>query len=136
MLDDSLLAEMFGILLQGVTSGDQQTITKLYQEHDPAFAEEQEVSKQLDQTLQFITEKLSDVIAGPLSSPPHFLLIFAAIAHALFELPPGQMGHKMPERHGKALVDMEIARANISRLGAAIENRETEGPLGRFVLPP
>jgi hypothetical protein len=134
MLDDSLMAEMFGVLLHGVTSGDQQAITRLYQEHDPAFPEEQKISKQLDQTLEFITENLSDVIAGPMASPPHFLLIFASVGHALIGLPPGQMGDRMPVRNKEVLSDLDMARSNLSRLGAAIENRETEGPLGRFVL--
>lgn len=134
MLDDALMAEMFGVIIKGVASGDQRTITKLYQDYDAAFSQEVEVVGIIDQVLTLLTTDLEDVIGGPLSSPPHFLMLFAAIAHALHGIPGGQMGLLMPQRSPDTLSNLTLVRSNLSRLAAAIEAKETEGPLGPFVL--
>jgi Protein of unknown function DUF262 len=134
MLDDALIAECFGVILHGVGSGDQRAITKLYQAHDAAFPEETEVVTILDQALGLLTNQLADVLVGPLASPPHFLMLFAAVAHALHGIPVGEVGQVMPPRSPEALSDLTHVRSNLSRLAAAIEAKETEGPLASFVL--
>lgn len=134
MLDDALMAELFGVLLVGVSSGDQRAITKLYQKYDAAFPMESEIIGRLDQILTFLTTELPDVVVGPLASPPHFLMLFAASAHAIHGIPTGEMGSAMPQRSPDALTDLTQARSNLSRLAAAIEAKETEGSLSTFVL--
>lgn len=134
MLDDALMAELFGVLLAGVSNGDQRAITKLYQAHDAAFPQEADVVSVLDQVIGFLTNELEDVVTGPFASPPHFLMLFAAVAHAKHGIPVGQMGAAMPPRSAEALSDLTHVRSNLSRLAAAIETKETDGPLASFVM--
>ena len=89
-----LVAQLLGVLLDGVTDGGQPKIDKLYERYDeevPGDCEEQ-----FDQVCTFIIENFSDVLGTKLGSGPHFLMLFAAVAHALFGVPTGDMKDEYP----------------------------------------
>ena len=86
MKDDELTAEMLGIILRGVSDGGQPNIRSLYANYDKDFPNE--TLDRLDRTVQFILDNLSDVLATKLRGAPHFLMLFAAVAHAMYGLPP------------------------------------------------
>jgi len=124
MLDDSLMAEMFGIVLEGVTDGGQRNIRKLYRKYDSNFPDRDKVVEMVNQAIVFIVKNLSPAIDGPVSRATHFLMLYAAVAHALFGIPQGQMESEMPERDPKALSDFSLAIENISYLSMVIESDE------------
>jgi len=124
MLDDSLMAEMFGIILKGVTDGGQSNIRKLYLQFDKDFSENDDAMKHVDNTVSFILQNLRGRIEGALARGPHFLMLFAAVAHAMFGIPNGQVGASMPKQDKKALSDISIAIENIRKLSNIIEQDE------------
>jgi hypothetical protein len=133
MQDDSLMAEMFGIILQGVTDGGQLKITKLYDAYDKNFAEKTETTEKVNNTLKYVEDNFVDILIDrPLASAPHFLMLFAATAHALFGIPDGNMEDDMPTRDDRALSDLTIAKDNLAIIADTIETEEPETPMRDF----
>lgn len=129
MGDHELMAQMYGILLEGVVDGGQRWITKLYDTYDPGVPEE--VTDKLDQTVSYILENFPDPMSTRISAAPHFLMLFAATAHALFGIPRGDMGDPyptMPEKNASVLSDLTTANANLMTLSDVIEFEEDQAP--------
>jgi len=125
MLDDSLMAEMFGILLDGVVDGGQSKITALYQKYDSNFDAEDPVINHVNSVVEFIVLNFADDLLGtPILNSPHFLMLFAAVAHVMIGIPHGAMGSNMPERNDLALTDFEAARLKLLELASIIDNEE------------
>ena len=124
MADDELMAQLFGIVIEGVTDGGQRKIDKLYKAYDaevPACA-----PRLVDQVLKYSTENLSDVLETNLAGSPHFLMLFAAVAHALFGIPAGGIGAEMPSRNPRALEDVSMALNNLSTLSDSLDKDSNE----------
>lgn len=121
MQDDSLMAEMFGVVIRGVTDGGQANIRKLYVQLDKQFSDSDDAIRKVDDTVSFIVHNLRQAVDGPVASGPHFLMLFAATAHALFGIPAGQMNSLMPQRDPSALSDITLAVENIRKLSSIIE---------------
>jgi len=133
MMDDSLMAEIFSLFIKGVTDGGQPRINKLYAENDPIFEEDDVIVRKVDATLGFIVEQLDEVlIDAVISSAPHFLMLVAAIAHALFGIPDGEMGDRMPSRDPSALSNLNIVKENLSTLNSIIESDESDAEFAEF----
>jgi len=128
MRDDSLMAEMFLVLLEGLIDGGEARITRYYKAYDPRFSEDDPVITQVDQVLGFIVDEFEDLLkTTSLSSAPHFLMLFAAVAHALVGLPPGELGTELPARCASTLSDLNKARENLSVLAGVLD---ADGPEG------
>lgn len=128
MLDDSLIAEMFGVLLEGVRDGGQRKITPLYRRWDKsgAFDPEGPVPRNADRTLEYFERNLAgDLQQLPIVRAPHFLMLFAALAHALVGIPKGDMGDDMPAREEGYLADPEAARENLLTLAAVLDSPQS-----------
>lgn len=126
MLDDSLMAELFGVVLQGVTDGGQPKIDRLYNEYDKSFEVADPSIQKVDEVLRFITENFADDLENtPILSSPHFLMLFSAVAHALFGIPSGDMGSKMPDPdRERQMLEIHTARSNLLQLATVIESDE------------
>jgi hypothetical protein len=122
MLDDSFMAEMLGILIKGVTDGGQPNIYKLYKEYDSDL--DDIFVSNLDLTLRYLVENIDEAIAGPIAKSPHFLMLFAAVAYGLVDIPVGKMEEHMPIVDPRALSDLSITKDNIIKLGNIIESDE------------
>jgi hypothetical protein len=134
MADDSLMAEMFGVILQGVTDGGAPKIDRLYRTYEEQF-DETETRSAVDDTLSFMTESLDDVLLGtPLSRSPQFLMLFAAVAHARRGIPAGQIGDGMPPHDPQALAVLDRTRIKLAELGSLLEQDEppTDSSLAPF----
>ena len=126
MADDELMAQLFGIVMEGVKDGGQPKIERLYKTYDaemPMYA-----SGRVDKGLEYITRYLSDILETNLSGSPHFLMLFAAVAHALFGIPQGDLGEEMPVRDSQALEDAALALSNLSTLADSLDKDSTEVP--------
>lgn len=122
MLDDSLIAEMLGILLEGVKDGGQKNINRLYDRQDENFDPAHSALKTLDKVIEFFDKELGDyLIDTPLTSAPHFLMLFAALAHALYGIPEGQID-EIPLRDDRALKDLTVVKNNLLQLASVIDS--------------
>ena len=124
MGDDELMAQMFGIILEGVADGGQPKTERLYKNYDADMPSQ--VSKQVDGTIEYIDANLSPILETGLSGSPHFLMLFAAVAHARFGIPSGDMGDDMPPKDPRALKDVSMALHNLSTLADVLERESTE----------
>ncbi|MBK7928977.1 MAG: hypothetical protein IPJ98_16275 [Bryobacterales bacterium] len=125
MLDDSLTAEALGILLLGVSDGGQPKITTLYKTYDKTFGDSNPSVKNLDTVLSYFDKTLAPYQADtPLMQPPHFLMLFAALAAIMVGVPQGQLTqkeHSHPKAVGK---NLGVVRENLLNLGSVIANDE------------
>jgi hypothetical protein len=119
MENDSLMAEMFGIFLEGVMDGGQKNITGLYKRYDNDSKIDDIVEK-VNVVLDFIVSQLAPALHGRVAASAHFLMLFAAMAHAIQGIPMGSMGEQMPQRDSNALTDIEVAIENINKLSEII----------------
>ena len=131
MKDDELVAEMLGVILRGVSDGGQPNIGSLYADYDRQLP--CEAVDRLDCAVQFILDNLSGVLTTRLKGAPHFLMLFAAVAHAMFGLPDGDMGiaddvPPVPERDTRALTSLDVVRKNFARLVEILKQRIDQVP--------
>ncbi len=129
MADDELMAQLFGVVLEGVTDGGQPKIRRLYEAYDAEMPEY--VPSRIDRILDYIINNLPEILETGLARSPHCLILFAAVAHAKFGIPPGDVGDNMPPRDARALTDVAAAAANLSTL-ADVLNRDTNEIPERF----
>lgn len=131
MGDDSLMAEMFGIVLNGVTDGGAPKLSALYESKEPAFPEEREVRDRVDATLTSLLEYFDASIRNtPLSRAPQFLMLFAAFAAADRGIPVGQLSNELVS---PAQVDAGEANDRLALLVEALEDDEPAPRFARFV---
>lgn len=128
MADDELMAQMFGVILKGVSDGGQRNINSLYTDFDSDVP--QEAVERLDKAVEFILKNLPNVFATRLRGAPHFLMLFAVVAHALFGLPNGDMGKRgnprLPARDPLALTNLTLAHENLAVLAKVLDSKEPE----------
>ncbi len=131
MADDELKAQIFGVILEGVVDGGQPSIERLYKKYDGGMPSN--TVERVDETLDYIVESLTEIMETGLSRATHFLMLFAAVAHARYGIPQGGMkDDEMPPRDSRALTDIIAAKANLELLAEALEVSEEEVPK-RFV---
>ena len=126
MADDELIALMLSVILEGVSDGAQSKTTSLYRRYDDQLPVD--VTQKLDWTLEFILSELSVIKDTGLSRGPHFLMLFAAVAHALFGIPQGAIGDEMPSTDPRVLTDLALVRSNLQTLANVFELPDQEIP--------
>lgn len=127
MADDQLMAELFGVIINGVNDGGQPNIDKLYARMDKEFVDQDLVMKRLDTALTCIVDNFAgQLLASPVLRAPHFLMLFAAVAHALFGLPEGGIGGDLPARSKAILSDLGIVSQNLVTLTSILDTPEQE----------
>jgi Protein of unknown function DUF262 len=122
MADDSMMAELYGILLEGVRDGDERSLDRLYAKYEKDFHED-ETKERLRRTLERLIGTLGEAVSGALASRPHFVLLFAAVAHRVVGIPSGGVDD-MPNREMPALEDPAMAMVNLMQLAEIIESEE------------
>ena len=132
MLDDSLTAEMVGVLLDGIRDGGQPKIDALYKKYDEIF-DVNSISN-LDIVLKFIDANLADAITDtPLLNPPHLLMLFGAVAFILVGIPQGDLTDaefNLPKQMSR---NLDHVRDNLLLLGTIISNdAEPAAPYADF----
>ncbi len=129
MADDALLAECYGILLRGVGDGGARALKQLYQDYDSELPNRPHLDEQVDLALSEIDENFGEIIihGSPLARPPHFLMVFAAVAHAKVGISIGAMHRRtFPDDRSEALRNVEVAIENLEMIADLIsEDRES-----------
>ena len=114
LLHHELMAQLLGVILEGVTDGGQPKIDKLYERYDDSDLSVAE--ERLDAVCAYLKDNVAEILSTKLGDGPHFMMLFAAVAHALSGIPEGDLareGASLPERDGTALSDTVAARANL-----------------------
>jgi len=125
LLDDSLMAEMFGILLDGVRDGGQLKINALYEKYDTGF-DRGRIETGFDAVLPLLVgDYRAPLVDTPLHSAPHFLMAFAALAATQVGLFAGdlELGVLTPSE----LAPVDVVVANLYALGQVIDQDEPRG---------
>jgi hypothetical protein len=119
------MAEMFGIILEGVRDGGQAKIDALYQRYNDGF-DRPRVEGALGDVVPLICGELrAPLVDTPLHSAPHFLMVFAAVACATVGIPRGDLGG--PEGQDGGLAEPEVVLAELYELGRLIEQDDPSG---------
>ncbi len=117
LLHHELVAQLLGILLEGVADGGQPKIDKLYERYDSSIPEDAE--EHFDQVCSYLVQHFAYVLDSKLGNGPHFMMLFAAVSHALFGIPKGDMRQQqggMPQWDSSALSDLDRANSNLMAL--------------------
>lgn len=124
MLNDSLVAEMYGAILDGVQDGGAPKIESLYKKYDESDEfDREDIENKFETVLDFVMEELAPGLADrAILQPPHLLMLFAATAHVLIGIPAGTVPD-MPER-GELPDDLNLVRDNLAILAEIIESAE------------
>ena len=126
MADDELTAQMYGLILEGVTDGGQPRTERLYKIYDSELP--LTASHEVESTIKFIIYELDPVMHTALAASPHYLMLFAAVAHARLGIPKGDMGEDFPSRDERALMDIPAAISNLCMLGGVLDIEPEEVP--------
>ena len=126
MGDHELIAQMFGVLTEGVVDGGQASINRLYESLDNEVPTA--LIESFDLVVGYIIESFAQVLETRIASSPNFLMLFAAVAHALIGIPDGAMGDTLPPKLDEALSDLVAAHSNLMLLGNAFDLPEEEVP--------
>lgn len=126
MADDELTAQMFGVILEGVCDGGQKAIEKLYKSFDSDLPVD--ASLRLDRTVSYLLSDMEPALETALSTAPHFLMLFAAVAHVRDGLPAGDIGVEMPPGRLGQIKDIPQALTNLQTLAGVLETDLEEVP--------
>ncbi len=133
MLDDTLFAEIFGVLLEGVKDGGEANIKRLYQRQtDDKFTESvaKSARRRLDAALTYLDLSLGDVLRGSLSRHYHILLLVAAYTHHRFGIPRGDIEDDLPR---SKIASTDVILGRLGELESAIESQRSRGRYADFV---
>ena len=130
MADDELMALMLGVILEGVVDGGQPATNRLYDHYDEQIPDG--AITKLDRTIEYMLLEFSGILETGLARAPHFLMLFASVAHALFGIPLGDMDEDMPNQDPTALSDMEVAKANLQTLAHILQSPDHSVPSRLF----
>ena len=129
LLHHELVAQLLGIVLEGVTDGGQPKINRLYERYDSSIPKGAEEG--LDQACRYIVDQFSGILNTKLGNGPHFMMLFAAVAHALFGIHKGDMRPEhggMPQIDPRALSDIAFANSNLMALADLFDLSADEVP--------
>ena len=122
LLGDSVMAEMFGIVLEGVRDGGQNKIDALYQRQGDDFSRVT-VERALEHVLPMVLDELrAPLVDTQLHNAPHFLMLFAALCHSVVGIPTGEVGPNLLIGRGLATTDVIVPA--LYRLGEMIGQDE------------
>ena len=127
MLDDELMAQMFGILIDGVKDGGQPYINRLYSRFNNDFSGKAQLDKALDRSLKYISYTLGSILEqSAIRRAPHFLMLFAAVSHQMHGIPEGDIGDAMPPKAEGAFSDPGMVSNNLRDLISILGMTESE----------
>jgi Protein of unknown function DUF262 len=124
MENDALVAEMYTILLEGISDGGAEKINRIYKKYDIDNSFNKElVEGNFQRVMNFIEDSLAPrLIEAQILKPPHLLILFAAVAHSIIGLVKGGLD-ELPERRPLSQ-DTNLIADRLSNLSAIIVSKE------------
>jgi hypothetical protein len=133
MADDRFMADIIGVLLEGVKDGGEVYLNKLYlAQDDEVFTDvvQRRIETQMRRGFAFLDKELGDVLRGPLSRHYHLLIILAAYFHHEFGIPAGSIS-PMPAR--AKLASSDLIRDRLAVYSDALERDSPPVRLEKFI---
>ena len=131
----TLMAEMFGVVLEGVKDGGASKINALYSRRNQKFGgeEREKADQSIDKVLTYIDQNLVGFLRDTkIMQAPHFLMLFAALAHSAFGIPKGDLD-SIPDSPQKFPENTDELGQGLVEIANAIENDPaSDGPLRDF----
>jgi hypothetical protein len=121
MMDDSLTAEMFGVLLEGVKDGGQPKIDTLYRKYDSGF--DGQIVSSFNEVMAKIKIDFAPFLVGTsILTPAALLMLFSAIAYSMVGIPIGDI--KPEEMPVRSLLNRNLdqVRENLLTLASIISS--------------
>ncbi|WP_218828803.1 DUF262 domain-containing protein [Rhodococcus sp. 06-235-1A] len=119
MKDDELMAEIYGVAIEGLQDGGASRIDSLYQKYDDEIPNAGEIRSKVDRVLEQIVDKFGSIIRETeIRRSTQFLTLFAAMSRVDDQ---------------KSRIDVESARNRLRELASAIDEGVTSGKYAGFV---
>jgi len=133
MLDDALVAQLVGMLVDGVRDGGDPYIQKLYKTYDEKFPNKTLIEERTSTVMSTLLQDYGDILKAGLGRSPQILILFAALAHSLYGIPKGDLSELPPRKALKSPSEISIS---MNRLLAALDSSDPSDlppDLSRFV---
>lgn len=130
----SIIAELFMMKMDGLGDGGEDKIGKFYSSRKSLSQDEVDlVADQVNELIGFCLEHFGNALdKTTFFDAPNFVILIAAIAFLRGEMPQSPVTAAIQDHLG-AGINIERGIEGLTRLAAAVENDDTDGPLGRFV---
>lgn len=132
MADQSLIAEVLGFFIHGVTDGGEARITRLYEEQRTATRQELPAADAVIPTLGIAASLLSDLKGEPIVQRPHFLMLVAAVMYSGGILKPSRLTFDEVPPRTDLMADVERAKSSLIVLNAALGAESVEDGFEQF----
>ncbi|MGV0741015.1 DUF262 domain-containing protein [Mycolicibacterium sp. XJ870] len=127
MVDQSLIAEAYSILANGVRDGAEADITRFYESMSKAHAELPS-SASVDDALDSTVTLLQDFKDEAIVARPHFLMIYAAILYKKDKLPVGRLDFEnIPSSAELTRAHDSAIQESFAVLNTALTNDQEDG---------
>ncbi len=130
MADDAFMAEVMGVLIDGVKDGGDRYLKNLYDRlDDETFTEDtrRQIVNKLRKIFHYLDAELGTVLSGPLHRHYHLLMLIAAYAHHEFGIPKGDLA-ALPPRSKKLAPSKSVCE----RLAKYVQALEADKPAEKF----
>lgn len=125
MIDQSLVAELVGIMTTGLSDGAEKDITKIYEAHRSSDLGDLPRAEDVAERCYAVAELLKPFEGEPLVKRPHFLVLFAALLYMDGDLPSGKLNlADFEATRSKGLADSQTIQDNLERLNRALSDAD------------
>ncbi len=134
MMDQSLVAEILGFWMLGVTDGGEARITRLYEDHKTTPLNDLPSEVQVVENLQRVARLLlGEFYSEPIVQRPHFLMIVAGMMYAEGNLKNGKLDLSQVPPRDRLIQDPDATVESLQVLNAALTGESTPIDLSDFI---
>ncbi|MEU7656263.1 DUF262 domain-containing protein [Micromonospora taraxaci] len=116
MIDQSLVAEVFGFYMDGLREGDEARLNRLYEETKALDVEQLPDAHKVRDVCNAAADLLQDFKGEPIVARPHFLILVACLIYGNDQLPPGRLSFDRVPSPPDILRDRRAAIESLTRL--------------------
>jgi len=129
MQDAKLFSEVVHALFKGIQTTKDTELTRLYEDNDKSFAEEEATEKRLRKAMDFVID-LKTLHDGPLMKPHQVYALLLAVSHYQTQVAKLETTYKF----AKVKADKATIVANLARLAGVLEDPDSDRRLKPFFL--
>jgi hypothetical protein len=132
MENDGLTSEMYAVILEGVGDGGAARVDKIYKKYDDDDAFDKNETEQIFRdSIGYISEKIAPSLADKrVLQPPHLLMLFSAVVHAIRGIPLGSLDN-LPQRRNLS-DDPNLVADRLSGLSLLMSSKEEPENMKEF----
>lgn len=126
MVDQSVVAEIFGFFQDGVVDGDEGRLNKIYDQFSKCDEEELPDQQQVIEIADYTATILAPFAKEPIVARPHFLMMVAAVMYARDLLPPGKLSFEHAPARESMLKNMDDVIARLGDINANLARNDQD----------